>query len=293
MTTSPSCLPQRWRGHFLALLLLAAATVGPFPAFALDVPAHGGQWVVDLAGLLPAGDKDSLTTTLRAYAQKSGNRIVVLTIPGLQGEDLSAYANRVFSQWGVGQRDVDNGVLILVAAAERQVRFEVGRGIEDRLPDVLCRRIQQEVTVPHFKDGRFGPGLVLTVGAIEQALDAAPGAVPPGLRGESGDGPPLWFVLPLGAMLLLLGLEIFWRAYGSSHAARCASQPQSGSGPRVSSSSFLGFLFALLSRAFRKPRSRPGSSGNGSGGGGNGGNDGGGFSGGGGSSGGGGGGSSY
>ncbi len=306
MTTSRSCRPSLRRRLFLSLLLLllAAATLGApvlapalAPALALDVPPHGGQWVLDLAGLLPAGDKDSLTTSLRGYAQQSGNQIVVLTIPGLEGEDLSGYANRVAREWGVGRKDTNNGVLILVAAAERQVRFEVGRGIEDRLPDILCKRIQQEITVPHFTAGRFGPGLAASVAAIQQALNAAPGVAAAAFPQPADDGPPLWFVLPLGAMLLLLALEIFWRVYRSRHAAPAAASQGAASGALPVT--FFGYLAGQLSRVFRDPvsRGRKGSGsgkdgGGGSGSGGSGG-DGGGFSGGGGSSGGGGGGSSY
>jgi uncharacterized protein len=252
----PTSRPCFLRALLLVLVLFALGLGAP-PAFGLDIPAHdipahdipahdipnhGGQWLLDTAGLLPPGDKDSLTTTLRGYAQKSGNQIVVLTVPSLEGEDLSGYANRVARQWGVGHKDADNGVLILVAAAERLVRFEVGRGLEDRLPDILCKRIQQQVTVPDFKAGRYGPGLAASVAAIAQALDAAPGVARPA-RDESGGGPPLWFSLPLSAMLLLLGLGIFWRVYRSRYATESGALP----------ATFLGWFVGQLSRVFREP----------------------------------------
>ena len=68
------------RRLFLALLLLLLAATA---VRALDVPQNGGQWVVDTAQLLPQGEKDALGASLRAYAEQSGNQIVVLTIPGL------------------------------------------------------------------------------------------------------------------------------------------------------------------------------------------------------------------
>ncbi|MBU1230389.1 MAG: TPM domain-containing protein, partial [Proteobacteria bacterium] len=156
------------RALLVLSLLLLAATAG----HALEVPPQGGQWVVDAARLLPAGEKDALAESLRAYAAKSGNQVVVLTVPGLGGEDLSAYANRVAREWEVGQKDKNNGVLILVAQAEKMVRIEVGRGIEDRLPDLRAKRIQTEVTLPLFRAGRFGPGLMATAQAIQTALEA-------------------------------------------------------------------------------------------------------------------------
>ena len=153
-----------------ALCALCMAVLLAGAAHALEVPPNGGQWVVDNARLLPAREKNALAASLRDYAGKTTNQIVVLTIPSLEGEDVAAYANKVARAWGVGQKDKNNGVLILVAKAEGKVRFEVGRGIEDKLPDVLARRIQQDITVPHFRSGRFGPGLTASVQAIQQAL---------------------------------------------------------------------------------------------------------------------------
>jgi uncharacterized protein len=257
----------------LLLLLLALAAAGALPALALDVPPHGGQWVVDTARLLPAAEKNALGASLRAYAEESGNQIVVLTIPGLQGEDLTAYANRVAREWDLGQKDKNNGVLILVAAAERKVRFEVGRGIEDRLPDITAKRIQREITVPNFKAGRFGPGLVQSVAAIRQAL-APPGAgasaelpaqAQPQARPAPGGGlSPLAFGLIIVAGLLAV-------AYFRRNASR--------SGGGGDSSFFIGLLLGLLSSIFRG-RGGGGGFGGGFGGGGGGGD--GGFSGGGG-----------
>jgi uncharacterized protein len=272
-------------GLLLLTVSAFAGAVRPLPALALDVPPHGGQWVVDTARLIPVAEKNALAESLRAYAEESGNQIVVLTIPGLQGEDLAAYANRVAREWGVGQKDKNNGVLILVSAAERKVRFEVGRGVEDRLPDTTARRIQQEITVPNFKAGRYGPGLVQSVAAIRQALadgreggqgtgaPAEPVAGPQARPAPSGGGLPL-LTLGLIVVAVLLAVAFFRR-----------NSFRSGGGDGDGDSSFLiGLLLGLLSSIFR---GRGGGGGFGGGGGGDGGFSGGGgdFGGGGGSSG--------
>jgi len=256
----------------LALCLLLAASVfagaaGARPAHALDVPPHGGQWVVDTARLLPPAEKEALGESLRNYAGATGIQIVVLTIPGLQGEDLTAYANRVAREWGVGQKDANNGVLILVAMAERKVRFEVGRGIEDKLPDILCKRIQQEVTIPLFKAGRFDQGLVASVAAIQKALGGAPAADQQGRARPAPDG---------GLPLLTLGLIVLAVLLGLAYARRNSSR-FGGNGD--SQSFFLGMLLGILSNIFR---GRGGGGGFGGGGFGGGGGGDGGFSGGGG-----------
>lgn len=258
----------------LGLLLAVAVLGGPagaLSAFALDVPPQGGQWVVDTARLLPAAEKNALAESLRAYASESGAQIVVLTIPGLQGEDLTAYANRVAREWGVGQKDKNNGVLILVAAAERKVRFEVGRGIEDRLPDILSKRIQQEITLPHFKARRFGPGLVASVAAIRQALappgEAAPAAEPgaPAPRGPAPQGGAGFPLLTLG-LLVVAGLLAL--AYFRRNPPRDGGESSRYGGG--DNSFFIGFLLGILSSIFRG-RGGGGFGGGGGGGGGDGG----------------------
>lgn len=276
---------MRKLGLVAALLVAALITLalGPGRAQALEAPPNGGQWVVDQAKLLPQAEKDQLGAHLRSYAAATGTQIVVLTVPGLEGEPIAAFANRVAREWGVGQKDKNNGVLILVARAESKVRFEVGRGIEDKLPDILCKRIQREVTVPHFKAGRFGPGLTATVAAIEQTLGPMPSSgqenataqpqLPAGRKAD--DGMPLGVVLALVAVVLLIALGVANKRYG----------PNSGYQHDASQgTSFLfGLLLGILSSIGR------GGGGGGFGGGGSGGGGDGGFSGGGGDFGGGGG----
>lgn len=289
LTTPRLALP----GLFRALLLLAAlavsAALAAVPALALDVPSNRGQWVVDTAQLLPPKARNQLAAELRRYAETTGNQIVVLTIPSLQGEEIAAFANRVAREWGVGGRDRNNGVLILLARAEGRVRFEVGRGIEDRLPDLLSKRIQQELMVPEFRARRFGPGLFKGVEAIEQALTPAPGPgedgnatlpgepQPKGVQGS--DGPPLGFTLILALLALFMFLGLLWKRHGQRYDP--ALRRQAGL-PPVDGFFFWGFLFGLLGNIFGGRGGRGGGFGGGMDGGGFSGGGDGGFSGGGG-----------
>jgi uncharacterized protein len=252
-----------------ALLVSLSALAGQ--GHALEVPPHGGQWVVDTARLLPAREKNALAENLRAYAGRTGNQIVVLTVPTLAGEDLAGFANRVAREWAIGQKDKNNGVLILVARAEGKVRFEVGRGIEDKLPDLRARRIQQEIAVPQFKAGRFGPGLMESVAAIQKALDgpdsagtASPGAEQPPVPGAkpAGDsGLPLPVTGMLLFMVLLLGLAVYWKSFGSRAAA----------GSDEGRSFLFGLFLGILASIFRGRGGGGGFGGFGGGGGGDGG----------------------
>lgn len=240
----------------LALLLLCA------PALALDVPAHGGQWVVDQARLLSPAEKNSLGAELRRYAEATGNQIVVLTVQSLEGEAVADYANRVARAWGVGRKDANTGVLILVARREGKVRFEVGRGLEDRLPDALCKRIQREVTVPHFKAGRFGQGLADTVQVMQQFLSppaaeaanatAGPeleGAAPrPGPKDSNNGGLAGMLTLALVAIAVVLGLAVWRRGRGHGSGYGPGGGQGYGQDDGRGSSFLMGMLLGLLFR---------------------------------------------
>ena len=263
----------------IALLYLALAAAFTLPgglalgvgsAQALEIPANGGQWVVDGARLLPPAEKDKLGAELRRYAEATGNQIVILTVPSLEGESISGYANKVARAWGVGAKSGNTGVLILVAKAEARVRFEVGRGLEDRLPDVLAKRIQRDVTVPHFKAGRFGQGLAESVAAIETAL------TPPGAEGAANQtaAAPLaapakkpqsggfsWLTLGLLVLAVVLVFALFHRRAGQAgpYGPDGPDGPGGFGGGDGRGGSFLvGMLLGLLSSRWRGPGGGPG-----------------------------------
>ncbi len=261
-------------------LFAALAVAVPRAAVALEIPPHGGQWVVDLAGLLPPAEKNALGAELRRYAEASGNQIVVLTVPSLAGENIAAYANRVARQWGVGAKSANTGVLILVAKAEARVRFEVGRGLEDRLTDAQSKRIQREVTVPHFRAGRFGQGLAETVRALEASL--GPGVGAQGAAGPAAGQPAAaparkqdtgfpWLTLGLVALATVLAIAVLSRrrgpgGYGGGYGAGPgASQGGYDDGGGRGSSFLIGLLMGLLSSRWRGPGG-PGGFGGGDGG---------------------------
>ncbi len=151
---------RRYAAPLLAALILTLCASALFarPASALDVPANAGRWVVDDANLLSDQEEATIGAELHRFAAATGNQIVILTIESLQGEDAPDYANKVARAWGVGQKNANNGVLILVAKAESRVRFEVGRGVEDRLTDVACKRIQRQIAVPLFREANSPRG---------------------------------------------------------------------------------------------------------------------------------------
>jgi len=126
--------------------------------------------VVDLAGLLSATEEDSLTASLAAHENESGNQIVVVTTPDLQGFDIVDYANRLGRHWEIGTSENDNGVLLVVAHNDRKVRIEVGYGLEGALTDSLSSVIIQREILPSFRNNKYAAGIEKGVTAILQAV---------------------------------------------------------------------------------------------------------------------------
>ena len=165
-----------------AALFLASWLVACL-AHAIDVPYLSGR-IVDNAEILSAETKRRLTAQLKAHEAETGNQIAVLTVRSLEGESVESCAEQVFNTWKLGQKGKDNGVLLLVAPAERRLRIEVGYGLEGTLTDVAASRIIRNVIAPRFKEGNFDAGIGEGVGAILGQLGGA--AAPADAPAEEG-----------------------------------------------------------------------------------------------------------
>jgi uncharacterized protein len=155
--------------HFLiaGLLLLTA-----FPAFAQrgGLPAPQGR-VTDLAGVLSEPAKQQALTRIREVEAATTAEIGVATVPSLDGMGVEEYANRLFHEWGIGKRERDNGVLILVAPNDRKVRIEVGYGLEPILPDGLAGEIVRRDVLPQFRSNNYEAGILAAVNRVAEIVE--------------------------------------------------------------------------------------------------------------------------
>jgi uncharacterized protein len=169
--------PQRHEGHkgTLAAALLLLFCLLPALAFAaLSFPALTGR-VVDEAHVIPEAARADVELKSKVLEDRSGIQLVVATVPSLQGADIETFANELFRHWRLGEAKKDNGVLFLIAPAERKMRIEVGYGLEGTLTDALSKVIIATAVAPKFKAGDFGAGVERGVDAIIEVLsgDAA------------------------------------------------------------------------------------------------------------------------
>jgi uncharacterized protein len=155
---------MRYSGLLLLLLLCL-----PLTASALDVPPLRSH-VNDLAGMISPQAELRLEQALTEFERSDSTQIALLTIPTLEGESLAEYALKVATTWKLGQKQQDNGALLLVARDERKIRIEVGYGLEGRLTDLLAGRIVDNEISPRFKSGDMDGGFLAGTAAMIEAV---------------------------------------------------------------------------------------------------------------------------
>jgi uncharacterized protein len=196
------------RSAHAAVLLLLVLLLVPLGTYALTVPSLEGR-VNDYAKMLSPAAVRHLDRVLQDLETSDSTQIVVLTIPSLEGDSLEEFSIRVAEQWRIGQKNLDNGAILLIARAERKLRIEVGYGLEGRLTDLMAGRIIANVIVPRFKDGQIDQGVLdgvqAMVGVVKGEFSAS--EAPSGNRGQgprSGNG-------LLGLILALFILNVLGR----------------------------------------------------------------------------------
>lgn len=162
----------------LALVfVIGAAAQAAAPSF----PPLTGR-VVDQADILAAATEQDLSAKLEAHEHATGHQLVVATVASLDGRDIATYGVELGRAWGIGRKEKDTGAILLVAPNDREVRIEVGYGLEGILTDARSRLIIENNILPSFRAGQMEAGVVAGADSILAALrgdpDAAPTAIP-------------------------------------------------------------------------------------------------------------------
>lgn len=126
--------------------------------------------VTDLTSTLSEEEVSSLENKLKTFEKRKGSQVVLVIVPTTGDETIEQYSIRLAEDWKIGRKGIADGVIFLVAKDDRKMRFEIGRGLEGAIPDVISKRIQLEYIRPLFKEGKYYEG-------IDQGIDKILGLI--------------------------------------------------------------------------------------------------------------------
>jgi uncharacterized protein len=208
----------------MGILLVFLAWLGPHSAVwaqnLVPIPALTSH-VIDQTGTLDAVQTRTLDTKLANFERDKGSQIVVLLVPSTQPEDIAAFAQRVGDSWKIGRKTVGDGLILVVAKADRKVRIEVAKTLEGAVPDLAASHIIDDAITPNFKLGHFALGLEA---ATDQLMARISGEALPAPASDAawtgGDSGIQWqeMLIFLGFGVLLGGgaaRNFFGRKFGS------------------------------------------------------------------------------
>jgi len=217
---------------FIALIFI----IFPCYSAALDVPALKGR-VNDYASVLSPEVEIKLEQTLSALENSDSTQVVVLTIPSLEGEVLEQFSIKVAEEWKIGQKNKDNGAILLISKNDRKIRIEVGRGLEGKLTDLVSGRIIRSEIIPKFKAGDFNGGTEAGITSIISVVRGEYKASEKnGARKGSGKNPI--FTLLIFLFVITAALSGISKILGGASGAILL--------PAISLFSFPGISFLLL-----------------------------------------------
>ena len=210
----------------LFVCLVLAAFFSSFTVLAYQNPGSPHGFVNDFAGILTPDQVQTLETRLASFADETQDEIAIVTIKTLGGDTIKNFAVQLFSDWGIGRKEVNNGILLLIAPSEKQIKIEVGYGLEGALTDAQSYWIIQKQILPQFRRGDYYAGI--NVGLV-QIQNAIKGKTIPALDKSSSN--------PLDGYLAFIVFIIFGFVWLSSLLARTKSWWLGG---------IIGGFFALL-----------------------------------------------
>jgi uncharacterized protein len=156
----------------LILLVLGSSLLSP-----LEIPPLKAR-INDRANILSYDEEARLEKLLEEAESKTTSQFALLTLPSLQGESLEDFSIRVAEKWKIGQKGLDNGVIVIISMAERKIRIEVGYGLESILTDVKCGYIIRNHIVASFREKKFFQGidkaLTAITGIVNKEFDISP-----------------------------------------------------------------------------------------------------------------------
>ena len=173
--------------------------------------------VSDPYGLLMQETQAEINRLLTLLEDSTGIQSMVVMLPSIGQEDIFDFAHNLFRHWGIGNKESNNGMLIVYVADQRKIRFTTGYGLEGILPDAMCKRIQSRYMIPHFREGNTDLGMLEGTKAVVSVLDGSMKA------DNTEEEVTLWeILLTLGAIMFIIVVPI-WLIHRQEHTCpKCA-----------------------------------------------------------------------
>lgn len=195
------------RARFAAAALALFAAL-PAARALVPVPPHTSL-AIDQTYTFTDLELRQIHGILDQFQKTRGPQIQLLMVDTLDGENIEGFAIRVFDAWKLGDAKRDDGILFVMALKDRQLRIEVGQGLEGTLPDALAGRIIRSDVIPEFKAGNVKGGVIAGLNAIAARLGSELGPLPKAPRSDVSRGIP--GVLFVAFVLFLIVLNILAR----------------------------------------------------------------------------------
>ena len=157
---------------FLAFVLFGSIA----SAQEVAIPPTPTRFVTDTAHYFKSDTVGQIDAQLHAYEKKTGHQILVYTAPSTGSTSLEDWCEAAFHKWKVGRKGIDDGLILFVFPTDRNVRIQVGYGLEEKVPDAVAARIIRNDITPKFKAGDPDSGVAAGVARILDAIDGKPGA---------------------------------------------------------------------------------------------------------------------
>ena len=216
-------------GIFLLLFFTAVWSLAEIPDLS--------HRVTDLTATLNSEQSAALENKLAAFEVKKGSQIDVLIVPSTQPEDIAQYGIRVAEAWKIGRKNVDDGVIFIVAKEDRKLRLEVGYGLEGAIPDAIAKRVIAETITPHFKKDDYAGGIDAGVNQLMQLIEGE--SLPPPVEGTNTQ-------LDEGAFMFILIGGLIAGFVLSAMLGRMMGGMLAGLGSGVLAALFFGLSFAVV-----------------------------------------------
>jgi uncharacterized protein len=199
--------------YIMALaLLMVTVEVGadqtPFPKLT-------GR-VVDQAGILSESVEGQLSAAFKRYETQTSNQVVVATINDLGSKTIAQYGYMLGRHWGIGQEGKNNGLILLISKHDRELRIEVGYGLEGLMTDALATSIVHHTIAPFFKRGDFDGGVIAGSNQILEVLSGKKVQLPRVSSRKPEQNPLLMGLMIFIFLLLYWGLPLLRIHYGYS-----------------------------------------------------------------------------